>query len=179
MLEDYSAAYGLRYVALRYFNASGADPSGELAERHDPETHLIPRALQAALGSLEALEVFGTDYPTADGTCVRDYIHVSDLANAHVLATRHLLEGGSSLKLNVGTGSGTSIRQVIDAIRATTDHAVPVSFGERRPGDPPALYADGSRARDLLGFTPVHSTIEAIVQTAAPTFRPERLHDRH
>jgi UDP-arabinose 4-epimerase len=170
MLRDYAAAYGFRYVALRYFNACGSDPDGDLAERHDPEPHLIPRALLAASGAGPSLSVFGSDYDTDDGTCVRDYIHVSDLANAHVLALDYLAGGGESLAVNLGAGRPSSIREVIDTVADVTNRPVPVEWGPRRAGDPPALYADPALARDVLGFSPQYSDLETIVRTAAPFF---------
>ena len=170
MLGDYAAAYGLRYVALRYFNACGADPDGELSERHDPETHLIPRALLAASGALRHLSVFGADYPTADGTCVRDFVHVADLARAHVMALDYLRAGGANFATNLGSGRGASIWQVIEAIRRITGRDVPTVVEPRRPGDPPSLVADPTLARVQLGFSTCMSTIDAIVRTAAPSF---------
>lgn len=170
MLSDFATAYGLHYVALRYFNACGADPDGELGEWHDPETHLIPRALLAAGGKLSRLAVFGDDYETPDGTCIRDYIHVTDLAHAHLLAFDHLMGDGANLAVNLGTGQGSSIRQILDAISRVTDREVPVEFHPRRRGDPPALYADPSLARETLGFSPRHSDLDTIVRTAAPAF---------
>ncbi|MET0576778.1 MAG: UDP-glucose 4-epimerase GalE [Mesorhizobium sp.] len=170
MLSDYAAAYGLRYVSLRYFNACGADPEGELGEWHDPETHLIPRALQAAGGTIPHLQVFGSDYETADGTCVRDYVHVADLASAHVLAFRHLAEGGKNMAVNLATGAGASIRDVLEAIARVTGRQVPVQINRRRPGDPAALYADAGLAKTVLGFSPRYSDLDTIVRTAAPFF---------
>jgi UDP-arabinose 4-epimerase len=170
MLGDFAAAYGLRYVALRYFNACGADPDGELGEWHDPETHLIPRALLAAGGRIPHLAVFGDDYETPDGTCIRDYIHVTDLAHAHVLALRHLVGGGGSLAVNVGTGRGSSIRQILEAVIRVIDREVPIELHPRRRGDPPALYADPALAREALGFAPSYSDLDTIVRTAAPFF---------
>jgi UDP-arabinose 4-epimerase len=170
MLRDYAAAYGLRYVALRYFNACGADPEGEIGEWHDPETHLIPRALMATAGAIPFLEVFGDDYDTADGTCIRDYIHVSDLAEAHIRAFRHLEAGGTSLAVNVGTGRGSSILEILDAIRRVTGRKVPIRMHPRRAGDPPALYANPALARSTLGFSAEHSDLDTIVRTAAPFF---------
>ncbi len=170
MLGDHAVAHGLSHVALRYFNAAGADPEGELSERHDPETHLLPLALRAASGAGPALKVFGTDYPTADGTCVRDYIHVTDLAAAHVLALRHLLDGGSSMALNLGTGKGLSIRQILDGVARLTGRPVPVVWGDRRPGDPPALVADPTLAAERLGFRATRSDLETILADAAPSF---------
>ncbi|MFQ6240369.1 UDP-glucose 4-epimerase GalE [Sinorhizobium meliloti] len=170
MLADYAAAFALNYVSLRYFNACGADPEGDLGEWHDPETHLIPRALMAAAGRIPHLEIFGEDYDTPDGTCVRDYIHVADLASAHVLAYRHLANGGGNLALNVGTGRGFSIKEVLRTIGEITGHNVPVVFRRRRAGDPPALYADAGLACRTLGFVPRYSDLETIVRTAAPFF---------
>lgn len=170
MLRDYAAAYGLRYATLRYFNAAGADPDGELAERHDPETHLIPRALLAAAGKIDRLDVFGFDYATPDGTCVRDYIHVTDLARAHVAAVRYLANGGPSLSVNLGSGRGTSVQEILEAIRQVTDRSVPVSRERRRAGDPPILFADTRKAWAALGFEPTLSDIETIIRTAAPSF---------
>ena len=174
MLADHAAAHGLRHVALRYFNAAGADPDGELFERHDPETHLVPLALRAATGHGPALQVLGTDYPTPDGTCIRDYIHVCDLADAHVLALRHLLDGGETLHLNLGTGQGLSIRQIIAGIEAMTGRQMPVIWSPRRPGDPPALVADPSAARDRLGFVARRSDLGTILSDAARAFGPVR-----
>jgi len=170
MLADYAAAFSLHYVALRYFNACGADPDGELGEWHDPETHLIPRALLAASGRISRLEVFGDDYTTEDGTCVRDYIHVSDLARAHVLAFDHLAKGGGNLAVNLGTGHGSSIREILETINRVTGRSVPIEIHPRRAGDPPALYADPSLARQMLGFSPRYSDLDTIVRTAAPFF---------
>lgn len=170
MLADYAAAFGQRYVALRYFNACGADPEGELGEWHDPETHLIPRALLAAAGRIERLDVFGDDYDTADGTCVRDYIHVSDLAWAHVLAYEHLARGGDNLAVNLGTGRGSSVLEILETIDRVTGHSVPIAIHPRRAGDPPVLYADPHLARSTLGFSPQYSDLETIVRTAAPFF---------
>ena len=170
MLQDFSEAYDMRYAALRYFNAAGADPEGELGEWHDPETHLIPRALLAAAGRIERLEIFGDDYPTPDGTCVRDYIHVSDLARAHLIALRSLLEGSDSLRLNLGAGRGSSVQEVIETIARVTELKIPVVVKPRRPGDSPVLYAETTLARRILGFVPKLSDLETIVRTAAPTF---------
>ena len=169
-LEDYAAAYGTRFAALRYFNAAGADPEGQLAERHYPETHLIPRALLAASGRIESLDIFGTDYSTEDGTCVRDYIHVSDLAEAHLAAVRHLLVGGNSLSLNLGSGRGTSVGEILNAVKRKTGRRVPIRCQPRRAGDPPALFADTKKARLELDFMPVLSDIDTIIRTAGPTF---------
>jgi UDP-arabinose 4-epimerase len=169
-LEDFAAAYGIRFAALRYFNAAGADPDGELAERHHPETHLIPRALLAAAGRLERLDIFGTDYATEDGTCVRDYVHVSDLAQAHLAAVNHLMAGGGSLSVNLGSGRGTSVREILEAIYRVSGREVPVNYRARRVGDPPILFANTARAKAELGFAPVLSDIDTIIRTAGPTF---------
>ncbi len=157
---------GLRWVALRYFNASGADPDGELAEDHEPETHLLPLVIDAALGRIPHIQVNGDDYPTPDGTCIRDYIHVSDLADAHVLAMRYLLDGGESTALNLGNGRGASIREVIQAVEAVSGVTVPVRMGPRRPGDPPALVGDPTAAGRVLGWTPQRGDLETIVRDA-------------
>jgi UDP-arabinose 4-epimerase len=170
IVEDYAAAYGIRYVSLRYFNACGADPGGELSERHGPETHLIPRALMAATGRIPHLAVFGDDYETDDGTCVRDYIHVTDLARAHALAAKYLADGGVSTAVNLGTGRGVSIREILTAIHRVTDREVPIVMEPRRAGDPPALFADPRLAADRLGFKAELSDIDTIVRTAAPSF---------
>ncbi len=166
MLEDFDRAHGLKSIALRYFNAAGADPDGEIGECHDPETHLIPLALDVAEGRRGALVVNGDDYPTPDGTCIRDYVHVTDLADAHVRALGSLLAEGASRRLNLGTGNGASIRQVIDAIERVTGKSVPSSTGPRREGDPASLIADPSKARKELGWTPQYSDLNSIVGTA-------------
>ncbi len=169
ILADYGAAYGLKAIALRYFNAAGADPEGETGEAHDPETHLIPLVLDAAAGSRPDITVFGDDYATPDGTCIRDYIHVTDLADAHVRALQALAEPGRPGGLgvyNLGTGVGVSVAEIIDAARRITGCAIPVRMGERRPGDPPALFADAGLARAELGWTPHMSDIETVIGTA-------------
>jgi len=165
-LARFGAAHELRYAALRYFNAAGADAEGELGEDHEPETHLIPLVIAAAQGRRPHVSVFGTDYPTADGTAVRDYVHVSDLAIAHVSALRHLLAGGESLRLNLGTGQGHSVREVIRMVEAVGGREVPVREAPRRPGDPPELVAASGRAREVLGWSPRHSDLRNIVATA-------------
>lgn len=170
IISDFANAYGLQYVILRYFNACGADSEGELAERHDPETHLIPRALMAAAGRIDALDVFGIDYPTPDGTCIRDYIHVSDLADGHVKALLWIKNGGGALRVNLGTGAGASIREVLSVIQQVTGCPVPVRFGARRAGDPPVLVARPEMARKTLHFEARHSTLRNIVGTAWPHF---------
>lgn len=171
MLQHYGPAYGLRSVALRYFNAAGALPGGELGEDHDPETHLIPLAIGAALGSRPPLQVLGTDYPTPDGTAVRDYIHVCDLAEAHVAALRHLLAGGESARLNLGTGVGASVREVIGTVERVLGLPVPHVDAPRRPGDPPALVADARKARELLGWEARMSSLERIITDACAWHR--------
>jgi UDP-glucose-4-epimerase GalE len=166
VLRDYDPAYGLRSVALRYFNAAGCDPDGEVGEDHDPETHLIPRVLMAADGMLPRVDVFGTDYPTPDGTCLRDYIPVADLADGHVRALDYLERGGATTAINLGTGRAFSVREVIAAAERVTGRRVPVHEAERRAGDPPVLVADATRARAVLGFAPRFTEIETIVATA-------------
>ncbi|HLW85875.1 MAG TPA: UDP-glucose 4-epimerase GalE [Candidatus Sulfotelmatobacter sp.] len=164
-LEAYDRAYGFRYASLRYFNAAGADAGGQTGEMHDPESHLIPLALSAAAGHGSELQVFGSDYPTPDGTCVRDYIHVTDLADAHVKALDHLSAGKSSFAANVGTGSGNSVQEVIRMIEDVTGKRVPHKIGPRRPGDPPALVADPRKAQELLQWKASRS-LRDIVATA-------------
>jgi UDP-glucose 4-epimerase len=164
-LEDYAQAYGIGYAALRYFNAAGANPRGDLGEDHTPESHLIPIVLQVALGQRERLMIFGDDYPTPDGTCVRDYVHVDDLGAAHLLALDRLTPG-QGLRLNLGTGRGHSVREVIDACRRVTGRPIAAEVGPRRPGDPPELVADASRARAELGWEPKYVEIDPIVSTA-------------
>ncbi|GEO80138.1 UDP-glucose 4-epimerase GalE [Pararhodospirillum oryzae] len=171
MLADAAAAEGLRYAALRYFNASGAHPDGDLAENHAPETHLIPLAIQAAFGARPPLSVFGTDYDTPDGTCIRDYVHVCDLADAHVLALRHLLEGGDSLVVNLGVGRGASVRDVVDTVGAVTGRPVPTMVAPRRPGDPAVLVADPRRAEGLLGWRPRYTVLSDHVAHAVAALR--------
>jgi len=165
VLADYSSAYGLAYAALRYFNAAGAHPDGDLGEDHDPETHLIPIVLQVALGQRDQITIFGSDYSTPDGTCVRDYVHVDDLAQAHLAALDRLQEG-EGLRLNLGTGRGNSVREIVEASRRVTGCEIPVVEGERRPGDPPILVADASLARQVLDWEPRYTDIEQIIQTA-------------
>ncbi|MGB3138746.1 MAG: UDP-glucose 4-epimerase GalE [Nodosilinea sp.] len=166
ILTDYDKAYDLRSVRFRYFNAAGAHPNGLLGEDHNPETHLIPLVLQTALGKRESVSIFGTDYPTADGTCVRDYIHVCDLADAHILGLEYLLKGGESNVFNLGNGSGFSVREVIDAAGRVTGKPIPVTEVERRPGDPPALVGGSNRARSILGWDPKYADIDTILTHA-------------
>lgn len=166
VLADYDKAYDLRSVCFRYFNAAGAHPDGILGEDHNPETHLIPLVLQTALGKRQAIYVFGTDYPTQDGTCVRDYIHVCDLADAHILGLEYLLNDGESTKFNLGNGNGFSVREVIDAAKRVTGKEIPVIEAERRPGDPPALVGGSQRAREILGWDPKYSDIDTILAHA-------------
>ena len=166
ILRAYSDAYELRAMMLRYFNACGADPAGETGELHDPEPHLIPRVLDAATGHLETLEIFGTDYPTRDGTCIRDYIHVSDLADAHVAALRVLLAGGETRALNLGIGTGFTVREVIRAAERVTGRSLKVRESPRRAGDPPELVADSSLAARVLDWRPRFTDIAEMIQTA-------------
>jgi UDP-arabinose 4-epimerase len=165
VLSAYRYSYGLQHVCLRYFNAAGAHPSGEIGEYHNPETHLIPLALKAILGTAPALRIFGRDLPTPDGTCVRDFVHVSDLARAHVKALEYLANGGESIALNLGTGRGTSINCLLAAVERVTGREVPHEFAPGRRGDPPALYADAELARQVLGWSPEFD-LESILGTA-------------
>jgi len=166
LLEDYEKAYGLRSVALRYFNACGADPECRIGERHDPESHLIPLMLQAASGRRERITVFGDDYDTPDGTCVRDYIHVNDLCDVHLLALKGLLDGAGSDRFNLGNGQGFSVREVIDTARAVTGREIPQAHGERRAGDPARLVADAKRAKSQLGWNPRLADLDVIIAHA-------------
>ena len=161
-LEAYGAAYGLRYASLRYFNAAGADENGDIGECHEPEPHLIPLALRAAAGFGPELQVYGADYPTPDGTCIRDYTHVVDLAEAHVKALQHLLAGNPSFTVNLGTGQGSSVKEVIASVEEVTGRKVPTKIVPRRPGDPPALVADPTRARQLLRWTTTRSLRDSV-----------------
>jgi UDP-glucose-4-epimerase GalE len=166
MLHWYSQAYGLRYAALRYFNAAGADPDGEIGEDHTPETHLIPLVIDAALGKRSHISVFGTDWPTPDKSAVRDYIHVNDLADAHVRALQRLKSHGENLKLNLGTGNGNSVREVIAAVEAVSGRKVPVVESPRRAGDPAVLVADPRKARETLQWNPRYGDIRTVVEHA-------------
>jgi UDP-arabinose 4-epimerase len=166
ILRDAAAAGGPRAICLRYFNACGADPEGEIGEDHEPETHLIPRAAMAASGQIDALDIFGEDWPTPDGTCVRDYIHVADLADAHVAALRALRSGSAGGAYNLGVGRGFSVREIVDAMARVSGRKVPVRIGPRRAGDPATLTADASAARKALGWVPRIVEIDAIVDSA-------------
>ncbi len=167
ILADLSRAdTEFRYVSLRYFNAAGADPSAQIGEAHDPETHLIPLLLQTALGKRESFSMFGTDYPTPDGTCIRDFIHVNDLAEVHILALEYLLQGGKSVILNCGYGHGYSVKEVIETAKKVTGIDIPVEEKERRPGDPPILVASNQKAKNILGFSPHFDDLTYIIKTA-------------
>jgi UDP-glucose 4-epimerase len=166
ILKDYSAAYGLRYVSLRYFNAAGADPDNEVGEWHEPETHLIPLVLDAASGRREDVRIFGTDYPTPDGTCMRDYIHVTDLSDAHLLALDYLAKGGESQVFNLGNGNGFSVKEVIECAQKVTGRPIRWVESDRRAGDPPVLVGSSERARTMLNWTPHLHELRAILETA-------------
>jgi UDP-glucose-4-epimerase GalE len=166
ILQDFAAAYDLKFVSLRYFNAAGADPDAEIGENHDPETHLIPLVLDVALGGRHRLEIYGTDYDTPDGTCIRDYIHVSDLADAHLLALEYLNDGGQSNVFNLGNGNGFSVREVISTAMNVTGCDIPYLESKKRPGDPAVLIGSAEKIRDNLGWRAVHNSLEAIIRTA-------------
>ena len=166
MLADFDRAYDLRSIIFRFFNASGANPEGLLGEDHNPETHLIPLVLLTALGKRSSISIWGTDYPTPDGTCLRDYIHVSDLANAHILAIEHLLQGGNSEVFNLGNGSGFSVRQVIETARQVTGRDIKVIECDRRPGDPSILVGSSDKAQKILGWYPQYPDISKIISDA-------------
>jgi UDP-arabinose 4-epimerase len=170
-LADYGSAYGLKWTSMRYFNAAGADLDGELGERHSPETHVIPLAILAALGHAPAFNVFGTDYPTPDGSAIRDYIHVMDLAEAHVKSLDYLRAGGESTAFNLGTGTGTTVLQVLDAVQICTSRRIDIRRQSRREGDPAILYASAAKASRLLDWHPQHREIETIVGSAVSWFR--------
>jgi UDP-glucose 4-epimerase len=174
VLADCGPAWGLHSVCLRYFNASGCDSSRVLGEDHDPETHLLPRVLMAVLGEIPELTVFGDDYPTPDGTCIRDYIHVEDLARGHVLALDYLRNGGGSFACNLGTGRGTSVKEILAAAEVVTGKTVPVVYGPRREGDPPELIADPSLAREKLGWEAAHKDVQYHLETAWHWFNGRR-----
>ena len=166
MFKWTAAAHGLRYVSLRYFNACGADESGTIGEAHNPETHLIPLILQVPNGKREAISIYGTDYDTPDGTCIRDYIHVTDLAQAHILAVQYLINGGESDIFNLGNGIGYSVREVIETARKVTGHSIPAIETERRAGDPARLVASSKKAKKILGWKPVHDSLDEIIASA-------------
>jgi len=166
MLKDCDSAYGLKYISLRYFNAAGADRSGEIGERHRNETHLIPLVLEVAAGRRENIKIFGTNYPTPDGTCIRDYIHVSDLSGAHLLALDSLLSGGDSAVYNLGNNRGYSVREVIELSRKVTGKPIPAIEADKRPGDPAILIASSDKIKKNLGWKPVYEDLETIIKTA-------------
>ncbi len=166
MLQDFARAYDFRSVCLRYFNAAGADPEARLGEDHNPETHLIPLVLQTALGHRESISIFGTDYDTPDGSCVRDYIHILDIAQAHILALEYLLQDGKTDVFNLGNGNGFSVKEVIETARKVTGKEIKVQMSDRRPGDPPILVGSGAKARNILGWQPQYSNLEDIIAHA-------------
>jgi UDP-glucose 4-epimerase len=166
ILADYDAAYGLKYMSLRYFNAAGADPDAEVGEDHDPETHLIPLVLDVAAKKRPVIKVFGTDYPTPDGTCIRDYIHVADLAQAHLLALEQLIDGAGSNVYNLGNGRGFSVLEVIEHAKKISGKEIAVANTDRRPGDPPVLIASNERAVKELGWKPQYADLDDIIGTA-------------
>jgi UDP-glucose 4-epimerase len=166
VLKDYSDAYGLKYASLRYFNAAGADPDGEVGELHDPETHLIPLILDVAAGKREDIKIFGTDYDTPDGTCIRDYIHVTDLAEAHILALEYLQNGGKSDFFNLGNGNGFSVKEVIETAREVTGKNIKAAEADRRPGDPPILVGSSNKAKEKLNWNPKYDELSKIIETA-------------
>jgi len=166
ILEDFDQEHGLKSVSLRYFNAAGADPEGQLGERHQPETHLIPLVLQAASGRRDAISIFGDDYDTPDGTCVRDYIHIVDLADAHMKAIDYLNQGNASAAFNLGNGKGFSVKEIIEAARKVTGKTIPVKLEGRRAGDPPTLVADATLAKKILGWEPEFTDVRNIIQHA-------------
>lgn len=166
VLRDCDQAWGLKSTCLRYFNASGSAEDGKIGEDHNPETHLIPRVLMAVTGEIDHVDVFGTDYPTPDGTCIRDYIHVDDLAEAHLKALQHLVNGGDSLACNLGTGVGVSVKEIIDAVEEVTGEKVPIEYGPRREGDPPELLANPQLAKEKLGWEAAHKDVRDMVSSA-------------
>ncbi|MEM9276137.1 MAG: UDP-glucose 4-epimerase GalE [Cyanobacteria bacterium P01_F01_bin.143] len=179
MLHDFSHAYDFRSVCLRYFNAAGADPGGMLGEDHNPETHLIPLVLQTALGHRESISIFGTDYDTNDGTCVRDYIHVTDLAQAHILALKYLLKDGKTDVFNLGNGNGFSVKEVIETAKKVTGKEIKALECDRRPGDPPTLVGSGQKARSILGWDPQYSALEDILSHAWQWHQKRHSKKRH
>jgi UDP-glucose 4-epimerase len=166
ILQDFNQAYDFRSVCLRYFNAAGADPEGNLGEDHNPETHLIPLVLHTALGKRESVSIFGTDYDTSDGSCIRDYIHVLDIAQAHILALKYLINNGATDVFNLGNGSGFSVKEVIETARKITGKEIKVELSDRRPGDPPALVGSGAKAQKILGWKPAYSNLDHIISHA-------------
>ncbi|MBW4535444.1 MAG: UDP-glucose 4-epimerase GalE [Pleurocapsa minor HA4230-MV1] len=166
ILQDFNQAYDFRSVCLRYFNAAGADPEGNLGEDHHPETHLIPLVLQTALGHRESVSIFGTDYDTPDGSCIRDYIHVLDIAQAHILALEYLIDDGATDVFNLGNGSGFSVKEVIETARKITSKEIKVELSDRRPGDPPSLVGSGAKANKILGWQPAYSNLDDIISHA-------------
>jgi UDP-glucose 4-epimerase len=176
MMDDFDRAHGLKSVRLRYFNAAGAEPTAEIGEDHDPETHLIPLVLDAAAGRRPEVTVFGTDYSTSDGTAIRDYIHVCDLARAHLLALEHLLDRGETVAVNLGNGVGASVREVVDTVRRVTGCDIPVRDAPRRPGDPAVLVADARKARGVFGWVAQRSDLATII---ADAWRWHSLHFGH
>jgi UDP-glucose 4-epimerase len=166
ILQDYAAAYGVKYTALRYFNAAGADPDAEIGEDHDPETHLIPLIMDVALGKRDYLKIFGTDYDTPDGTCIRDYIHVTDLADAHLLALEYLIKGGDSVVFNLGNGNGFSVNEVITSASKITGCDIETLESARRSGDPPILIGSSDKIRKNLDWKPMYDSLEAIIESA-------------
>jgi UDP-glucose-4-epimerase GalE len=176
ILRDYENAHGIRSVALRYFNAAGADPEGALGEWHRPESHLIPRLFDTAMGTEAAAQIYGNDYPTRDGTCIRDYIHVVDLAHAHAAALEYLFAGSPSTVLNLGTGQGYSVLEVVNQVKATTGIDFPIDMKPRRPGDPPELVADATKACTALGWQARHSSLQEIIETAWRWHRTRHQH---
>ncbi|MEN9566043.1 MAG: hypothetical protein RLZZ69_1239 [Cyanobacteriota bacterium] len=166
ILQDFNRAYDFRSVCLRYFNAAGADPDGNLGEDHNPETHLIPLVLQTALGHRESVSIFGTDYDTPDGSCIRDYIHVLDIAQAHILALKYLLSDGTTDVFNLGNGSGFSVKEVIETARQITGKEIKAELSDRRPGDPPSLVGSGAKAQKILGWQPAYSNLDDIISHA-------------
>ena len=163
ILQDFDVAYGLKSVYFRYFNAAGADPAGLLGEDHNPETHLLPLVLMAALGKRDSVSIFGTDYPTPDGTCIRDYIHVTDLADAHILGLEYLLNGGDTSVFNLGNGQGFSVKEAIDTAKVVTGREIKVVMSDRRPGDPPILVGSSDKARNILGWEPKYPALKEIL----------------
>ena len=166
ILQDFSHAYDFRSVCLRYFNAAGADPEGNLGEDHDPETHLIPLVLQTALGQRESISIFGIDYDTPDGSCIRDYIHVLDIAQAHILALKYLLQDRQTDVFNLGNGNGFSVKEVIEAARKITGREIKSEISDRRPGDPPSLVGSGQKAQEILGWQPAYANLDDIITHA-------------